>query len=425
LLTFNLLWLAAKDLDRVRYFFWFFNAQTVIYLGACVLVVRYDLGRPALLIVLLFAAVLRLSLIPTAPALSTDIYRYIWDGTVQAHGINPFIYHPAAPELSHLRDPYVYENINRREYALTAYPPAAQLVFLLSALLRPRGLTTLKLIFLVFDFATVGALLLLLQRLEMNPARVAVYAWSPLAVWEIAQNGHVDAVAVAFIALAGLAAAHGRRGTTGVMLALAALVKIYPAVLAAAFYKKWDWRMPTAMAATAAILYTPYLGAGSSILGFLTHYPHEEGFFSGERFLLLQRLHQLVPMPPVVYLAVAALTMISVAAYLALRDKDLKQQLRGCTLLAGLFLSLVSPQYGWYYLWLLPFLSVTLERVTATQMAGAAVVLLSFARYHFSKRLTPDLLVAPLSVIISLVREAAVQWWWLMLLASAAFLSWV
>lgn len=425
LLAINLFWLSAPEWDRTRYFFWLFHAQTGIHLLACFLVIRADPGRWALPIVVVCAALLRLTLVPTEPQLSTDVYRYVWDGAVQAAGVNPYRHVPAAPELAHLRDDYIYERVNRRDYAHTAYPPAAQLVFLLSALIRPRGLTTLKLIFVLCELVTVGALVALLGRLGLNPARAVVYAWSPLAFWETAQNGHVEALAVMFVALAALAAARGRRATTGVLLALAALVKVYPGLLAAAFYRKWDWRLPAAMAATAAIFYLPYLGAGGEVLGFLTHYPREEGFASGERFLLLKWIQRLGPLPTRAYLALAALALGAVVAYLVAREKSVAEQLRGATLIAGLALLLGSPQYAWYYLWLLPLLGATIERVRVGQLAAGLAVLAAFARHHLAGRLTPDLLAAPLLAGASLAREPAAQWWWLVLVASAGFLSWL
>ena len=66
---------------------------------------------------------MRLGLLFAEPYLSTDIYRYIWDGRVQAAGINPYRYMPIAPELSHLRDAAIFPNINRPDYAVTIYPP--------------------------------------------------------------------------------------------------------------------------------------------------------------------------------------------------------------------------------------------------------------------------------------------------------------
>ena len=42
------------------------------------------------------------------PYLSSDIYRYVWDGRVMAAGINPYRYVPADPHLEALRDPDIF-----------------------------------------------------------------------------------------------------------------------------------------------------------------------------------------------------------------------------------------------------------------------------------------------------------------------------
>jgi hypothetical protein len=425
LIALNALWLYLPDYSRVTYYFWFFNVQTLAYLAACALVIRYEPTRPALILILVIAAVLRLSLLPTIPAHSTDIYRYVWEGLVQTKGVNPYRYVPAAPELAHLRDSYVYENINRKDYARSPYPPVAQLIFATSALIRPYGVTTLKVIFFGFECVTVAALILLLRRLRMNPARVIVYAWSPLAFWEIAQNGHIDAAAVTFIALAALAAAYDRRATTGALLACAALVKIFPAMLAVAFYKRWDKRLPTAMIVTLALFCIPYFAIGHVTIGHLAQYPSEEGFLSGKRFLLLKWINQIHWLHPYAYMGLFVLILSAACLYLLFANKDLFASLRGCTLLAGLTLLFISPQYGWYYLWLLPLLSVTIETVTPLQFTSAALIAYGYVRYHLAGKLTPDLLLAPAVSGLSLYQYPSVQWFWLLLIASAAFLSWI
>src|SRR5262249_1939844 len=85
-----------------------------------------DDAQPALLVILVGAAAMRLALLWTEPTLSGDIYRYIWDGRVQAAGINPYAHVPAAAELATLRDPDIWPHINRAGYAVTIYPPMAQ-----------------------------------------------------------------------------------------------------------------------------------------------------------------------------------------------------------------------------------------------------------------------------------------------------------
>ena len=70
-------------------------------------------ARHALWLIVAVGLVLRCILLFTEPLLSTDIYRYIWDGCVQAAGINPYRYIPAHEALAALRDAAIYPNINR------------------------------------------------------------------------------------------------------------------------------------------------------------------------------------------------------------------------------------------------------------------------------------------------------------------------
>ena len=79
--------------------------------------------------ILLFALLFRLPLIPQTPVLSSDLYRYLWDGKVQVSGeMNPYLYPPGNKRLTFLRDERIYPNINRKE-ARTVYPAGAQLLF--------------------------------------------------------------------------------------------------------------------------------------------------------------------------------------------------------------------------------------------------------------------------------------------------------
>jgi len=83
--------------------------QSAIYLLATWIVNRARSSNSTLLIAIAFAITFRLSILFAPPYLSDDIYRYVWDGRVQAAGINPYRYIPAAPELAHLRDETIYQ----------------------------------------------------------------------------------------------------------------------------------------------------------------------------------------------------------------------------------------------------------------------------------------------------------------------------
>ena len=81
---------------------WFLKialVQSVLYVVAARLLVKAKAARSTLLIVIVFSGLFRLSLLFFPPYLSDDIYRYVWDGRVQAAGINPYRYIPADAAL--------------------------------------------------------------------------------------------------------------------------------------------------------------------------------------------------------------------------------------------------------------------------------------------------------------------------------------
>jgi alpha-1,6-mannosyltransferase len=319
--------------------------------------------RSAVMIILAGAVAMRLALLFVEPYLSSDIYRYIWDGRVQAAGINPYRYVPNAPELAHLRDPVIFPLINRASYAPTIYPPTAQAIFL--ALTRlGESVLVMKIGLLAFEAAAVAAILALLQRQGAPPTRIAAYAWHPLPVWEIAGNGHVDAAMIALL-LGGLVAfVHGRALLAGVVVTLGVLVK--PAALLAlpVIWRPWDWRLPLVAALAIVLAYLPYLSVGTGVLGFLPAYLQEEGFASGSGsgFKLLWLIEQVVgPLPygGMLYIGLATLTLIGLALAVGFRaDRSQEAAMRSLSWLLIAFLVLFSPHYPWYFLVLVPFLAL-------------------------------------------------------------------
>src|SRR5947209_15933413 len=204
--------------------------QSAIYLVAAWLTLRAPAARSTLLLVILFATLFRLSLLFSPPYLSDDIYRYIWDGRVQAAGINPYRYIPADAALAQLRDDKIYPRINRKDYARTIYPPAAEAVFFLTTRIS-ESVTWMKATMVLFEALAVWALAVLLASLGLPRQRILLYAWHPLVVWEFAGSGHADSIAIAFIALAMLARRRKSEIGTGISLAAAALGKLFSFVL--------------------------------------------------------------------------------------------------------------------------------------------------------------------------------------------------
>lgn len=318
-------------------------------------------SRQAVGIILATGCVMRLALVPTVPTLSSDIYRYIWDGRVQAAGINPYQYIPAAVELAHLRDPDIYPNINRAEYAPTIYPPAAQ-AFFHTVTRFGETVAVMKLALVACEGLIAAALMLLLHRLQLPMTRVAAFAWHPLSIWEVAGNGHVDALMIAGVMAALLLAFSGRSFHAGAAAALAALVKPTAVLMFPVIWRPWDWRMPAVVITVVILAYLPFIDQGSKVIGFLPGYVREEGFVSGDAFKLLWLLQAAVgpfAHATAIYSG-AALVLLIVLAVNAVRRKDRSERasIDALMWLLTAFLVAFSPNYPWYFLVLVPFLSL-------------------------------------------------------------------
>jgi alpha-1,6-mannosyltransferase len=317
--------------------------------------------RSALMVILFGALLMRLGFLFVEPYLSSDIYRYIWDGRVQAAGINPYRYLPNAPELSHLRDAAIFPNINRAETAVTIYPPAAQAIFL--ALTRfGESVVAMKLGLITFDAATIAALIALLNRLGRPATHVAIYAWHPLAIWEIAGSGHIDIAMCALLMTGLLLFLQGRTLCAGAAVTLGALVKPTALLALPVFWRPWSWRLPLVVAVAVLLAYLPYLSVGSGVLGYLWGYIEEEGLASGRGFNLLWLLERFAgPVPGALHMYVAIAGVILAGTALAVafrRDRRAETSVACLSWLLIVFLILASPHFPWYFLALVPVLAL-------------------------------------------------------------------
>src|SRR6202047_1547894 len=258
------------------------------------------------------------------PLLSNDIYRYVWDGGVQAAGINPYRYFPADEALAFLRDGAIFPHINRVDSAVTIYPPVAQFFFFIVTRIG-ENVTTMRLAMLGCAPVTVIMIMLLLRRMNRPVTRVIAYLWHPLPLWEIANSGHVDALMVALLLLGLWIALTGHALRGAVLITFAALVKPLAAPALAGIWRPWDLKMPLVVIAAAALCYLPYLSVGWGVFGFLTTgYLTEEGISAGNDLWLLS-LWRLVfgehQGDVVAYVVLPALALTSKGLSLARRSR--------------------------------------------------------------------------------------------------------
>jgi hypothetical protein len=349
----------SKDVVDIAWFLKLVCIQIPIYLSVVWLSLRSIDSRPVLVVGLVFAALFRLSIIFSPPNLSDDIYRYIWDGRVQFAGANPYRYIPADETLANLRDEKIYPKINRRDSAHTIYPPVAEATFLLVTRLS-ESVTWMKAAMIGFEAITVWAIIQLLIAFGFPRQRVLIYAWHPLSVWEFAGSGHIDALAIAFIALALLARRKHAETLTGVLIACATCVKLFPAVLLPALYMRRSWKMPLGFIAAVLIAYLPYLSVGPiRVIGSLPVYANERGMVSGDQFFILTVARQFLNahLPTSAYLVFVIALFATLSLWLMQHQgDDDARYLRNSLIIASVFMVLLAPHFSWYFCWLIVFL---------------------------------------------------------------------
>ena len=293
------------------------------------------------------------------PLLSSDIYRYVWDGKVQAAGINPYRYMPADETLAFLRDRMIFPHINRADTAVTIYPPVAQFFFLIVTRLG-ESVTVMRLALLGCEAISVAMIMLLLQRMNRPVTRVVAYLWHPLPLWEIANSGHIDALMVALMLLGLWIALTGHALRGAVVITFSVLVKPYAAPVLAGIWRPWDLKMPLVVIAAIALCYLPYSSVGWGVLGFLTKgYLTEEGISAGNDLWLLS-LWRLVfgehQGDVVAYVVLVALVLAFKGLSVARRsDRTIASCLADINMLLLVTLLLLSPNYPWYFLVITPF----------------------------------------------------------------------
>ncbi len=183
-----------------------------------------------------FAILFRLTLLFHSPVGSDDIYRYVWDGKVAAHGINPFAFAPNDPALSALRTDVLPSRVNHPAMR-TIYPPLAQSFFFVSYKLFGDSLAGLKFLLVLADLSSIIVLIRLSKLYHVNILRtVFLYAWSPLPIMYFALDGHIDALGIPFLLLSLYFISRKKNISGAVVLGLSVLAKLYPLFIAPVFF---------------------------------------------------------------------------------------------------------------------------------------------------------------------------------------------
>jgi hypothetical protein len=309
------------------------------------------------------AAAMQIAAFTTAPRYSDDLYRYVWDGRVQAAGIDPYRYVPMATRLSGLRagsglfpptgrglDPSHCVSaapgvaagctLLNRPLVHTIYPPVAEAYYYLVHWWGPRGIQVSA---AVLALCVTVLLMWGLPRLGLDGRNAVLWAWCPTVAVEAGNGGHADVLAVLFTAGALLALASNRVARGAILLGLGIATKVTPALTVPAALRRRPLLLLGSLGAVVVGVYVPHvLAVGSGVEGFLGGYLNEEGYRSGARFALLDAVLPASVVKP------AAVVVLAVTAILVWRFSDPERPWHGALLLAGVGFLVTAAPFPWY-----------------------------------------------------------------------------
>ena len=391
----------------------------VCYAGAVWIIWKRTADDSRLLWTLIVLGLLfRAAILPAQQIQEDDVYRYLWDGKVFAHNINPYKFAPmevtrlkealiqgpeafeqtydtqSQAELSLLYDlkwespeSLVFqERINHPEVA-TIYPPLAQMMFRLGHQIQPDSILTLRFLFLIFDLVALMFIVLTLQALGMNRLWAMVYFWCPLVIKETFNSTHLDIIGIAMLCGTLYCVVQRRFFSANAFLAFSVVGKLYPAVLLPLILKQQYNAADSTIESRwlrcglsillfgglVAFFYSPFLEIGaqnfSGLKAYATRWQQNDSIFAllVGFFGMFVESNGPVPfsydLPSLLAKITVALVLGGVILYLLFWRKGAENPepravLEPLFIIMALVFLLSPVQNPWYLCWVVPFLCI-------------------------------------------------------------------
>jgi 2-polyprenyl-3-methyl-5-hydroxy-6-metoxy-1,4-benzoquinol methylase len=348
----------------------------------------YSLARPEhIRPLVVWGVALRLVFLFSVPELSDDFYRYLWDGHLVAHGVDPLALRPSEVPLA-LRPtlgPEADVMLAFKDY-YSVYPPVAQGLFGLTRLIAGDSLlgsiVVFRLLIVLMELGSVVLIMRLLAMWQLDKRFVILYALNPLVIIELAGNLHLEAVMIFLMLLSTWLLARSRLWLAAGAFGLAISAKLIPVLFLPFLLRRLGWRRTLAFGTIAALVFA----AGFIPLGYrhLDHlvetarYYYNLFEFNGSLFALVRSwggFNSAADLGPVF----AVLTGIALIV-LVVGDKSrgLPTWLSSCMLFLALYHLLATTVNPWY---LAPLVAFSLFSTYRVGLVWAFLVPVSYAAF--------------------------------------------
>ncbi len=239
----SLVFLSAMAYVFLGYFTPRNNFYLLISLFAALFVAMYYLYRQAntdsmVKKMLWFAILVRVSLLLMIPNLSDDYFRFIWDGRLLSHGINPFVVFPekfiaTSDAIKAGLNQELYNGLNSKQY-FTVYPPVLQFIFALSTKIFPDNILgsilVMRSVIILAEIGSFYIIVKLLKEFNLPLKKVLLYALNPMVIIELTGNLHFEAVLIFFLLGAIWFLVKNKLNVSAVFFGLSVATKLIPLI---------------------------------------------------------------------------------------------------------------------------------------------------------------------------------------------------
>ena len=332
--------------EKIPEFFSLYLVVFVLYVIA-IFFIRFSSlklkGRVAF--ILFFGLIYRLLLLPTAPTLSNDIYRYAWEGYLQTEGISPYQHSPNSKALFDYRNEF-WPSVNNKDVP-AIYPPMTQIVNAF-VFLGFRTIFGFKIAFLIIEGYLIITILTILKLRGQRLERILIYVWNPLVIVEIAGSGHHDVLVVSLL-LGALFLIEKRKILPSILFFSGAILsKFYPLIMILTFLKGLSIRYWAILIVSLVTISLPYLFAGKNFFEGLKIYGQNWRFYGS----LFPAISDQVSSEAATMFIIMFLLFGLIMIFWFSRHCRLRQMFW----LTGAIILFTPTLYPWYLIWMIPYL---------------------------------------------------------------------
>lgn len=354
-----------------------FIAGSVIWLGLVLVLRRTTLRRSTVLFLVGLGITIRVALLPLAPIGSDDIFRYMWDGRVQSHGIDPYAFAPGDSALSALHTQDLPARVNHPAVR-TPYLPFTQWIFRVAYHFAGEDTRGIKTLLLLAECLTLVILSRLLKLLGAPAQHLLLYALCPLPIIQFGLDGHIDGLGIPLMLGAILLLMQERRAFALILLGLSISIKPVGLVLLPVIIfseKAWKWKIMGVIIPflTVFLQFLPYFSSSDPFNGIMNF--GRNWSYNGALFDILYAILGNNPASRIVCVVILAAGIIAVA------QKHWKIQ--EAAYVSILVLLLCSPVvHPWYVGWLAALLPLAFAWSGGIFVAAASLTSVTVVQYQ-------------------------------------------